>query len=433
MGFGDMNKGNNFRGGAPASVDLLVQFSGANLVDPKKASDKDAFTVTHVRGGLGKQAGETDEIVLGKFEKKPGGKERPSLWEHANGRVRGVEAAKAGAFFMIQGAKRGADGKIEARWVKNLGMPDPEMKNVVLSITAKVIAPSADRDGNYHPKRGPKVRLMDVTRATRVGGHTLKDGEVSLSHDEIVSQEKIESLGVTPRAAQIDDAIKAAMAQQFAGDPGLMLRIVPDDGRAFCVNFIRPVEKKGDEWVAKTPEECLELFKERHGDLYNAVLTETDGFAEIIPFVVVGSGGATTERALKEITEAKEKDPKSYPKDRNSEKFYGPVEIVRNDQTVTQNQSCYMDTVTVIQSKEPSTGYFYWTDVYPMDRRKFADPEVVTYNLSDALVNKFTAAAVERGKRQHDAKNDAAPEKAEGENFGEDPQVEGAASPAPGR
>ena len=73
--------GGGFRRG-PQSEHLLVTFVGSEIVDPKRSTgDKDVFVVQHARGGLGKAPGEQDRVRLGKYEKKEGQKERPSLYD----------------------------------------------------------------------------------------------------------------------------------------------------------------------------------------------------------------------------------------------------------------------------------------------------------------------------------------------------------------
>lgn len=429
MGFGNV-KPAGFRRSGPASATLLVEFVGADIADPRKSSgEKDTFKVVHIRGGLGKQAGEADVMRLGKYEKKEGGKDRPSIWDHLNGKNR-VNPAKPGTVYLVQEAVRAADGTIEARWLKNLGpsLEDPENKSTILpGIMAKMTTPSANREGVY--TGGPRLFLLDTDRAIRVGGHALKDGEVALTAEDLAG----ELAPGVPRSANVDDAIKAALGPAFAGEPGFMLRIIPDEGTPFSVSFTLPREKKGEEWVNATPEEALEIFKKREADLYKAVLTEKDGFAEIVPFVVVNAGKLTKERALEDIQKQKEKDPTNrYPKDRTSAQFYGEVSVEDGDKVKIQNRACFMDSVIGIRTMDPASGYRFWTDAYPMDRRKYADAEILTDNLSDDIAAKFTAAATERGKfKAKEPKNEQA--EAPEENFGEDPQVEGAASPAPGR
>lgn len=424
--------GGGFRNGS-SSVSLLVTFDAADIADTKKSSgEKDTFKVTHVRGGLGRKAGEQDAIRLGKYEKKEGGKDRPSLWDHLNGKNR-VAAAQPGTVYLIQGAKRANDNVIEARWVRNLGpaLQDPENKSIVLpSIMTKVVSVAADKDGNY--AKNHYLYLVDATRAVRVGGKAQVE-EVALSAADLADPEKMESLAGKGKSAALDDAIKAAVSQQFAGDPGFIIRVIEDEAqdKPFSIQFIRPSNKVGEEWVAATPDEALAVFKERNPEFYDGAKAADTGMVEIIPFVRVRAGKSSAEKAIEQVIAAKAKDPANkYPKDRVSEQFYGDIV---NLEGKTQYRACYMDSVTVIRSMDPASGYYFWTDANPMDTKKFADAEVITDNIAPALVAKYDAIAAERGKfKPRDPKAETAPETPE-ENFGEDPAIEGSASPSPGR
>lgn len=425
--------GSGYRNGS-SSVNLLVTFDAADLVDPKKSNpEKDAFKVTHVRGGLGRQAGEQETVRLDKFEKKEGGKDRPSLLEHSRGKDR-IDAAKQGTVYLLQGARRASDGTLLAHWVKNLApsLEDPEQKLIILpGNMTKVVSVAADRDGNY--SKNYYLYLIDANRAVRVGGKAQVEEQV-LTAADLADQTKMDALAGKGKSAALDDAIKAAVAQPFAGDPGFIIRVIEDESqdKPYSIQFIRPNNKVGEEWVAATPDESLAAFKERNPEWYEGAKAADSGMVEIVPFVRVRAGPKVVERAVEDVIAQKTKDPSNrYPKDRNSEQFYGDVV---NLEGKTQYRACYVDSVTVLRSMDPASGYYFWTDAYLMERKKFADAEVITDNITAALAAKYDGIATERGKfKPRDPKAETAPEPAE-ENFGEDPVLEGAtASPAPSR
>lgn len=435
MGFEAMkNKAAGSNRGFAQSQQLLVTFDAADIADMKKGNpEKDAFKVTHVRGGLGRKAGEQETVRLDKFVKKEGAKDRPSLLEHLRGKDR-IDAAKPGTVYLLQGAQRAADGTLLAHWIKNLGptMQDPEGKLIILpSVQAKVVAVATDKEGQF--AKSFYTYLIDANRAVRVGGKAMVEEQV-LTAADLADPDKMDGLAGKGKSADLDEVIKAALSQQFAGDPGFLMRVIEDDAqdKPYNIQFIRPSKKVGEEWVPATPEEALEAFKEREPEWYEGAKTAESGLVEIIPFVRVRAGPKVLERAIDDMIAKKAKDPENkYPKDRNSELFYGNVTNVEGK---VQYRSCYIDTVTVLRSMDPASGYYFWTDVYPMERKKFADAEVITDNISPAVAAKYEAIATERGKSaKADPKAEQAPEEKPEENFGEEPALETAGAPSPGR
>jgi hypothetical protein len=422
-----------FRSGGATTVPLLVTFDAADFEPKKSQGEKDSFTVTHVRGGLDRKAGEQETVRLDKFEKrKPTDKDRPSLLEHLRGKDR-IDAAKPGTVYLLQGAKRAADGTLLAHWVKNLGpaLGDADNKLIILpGVLTKVVSISNDKAGNY--SKNFYAYHIDANRAVRVGGKAQVD-EVVLTAADLADPVKMDSLAGKGKFAALDDAIKAALTQQFAGNPGFIMRVIEDDAqdKPYNIQFIRPDNKVGEEWVAATPDEALAAFIEGNKEWYEGAKAADTGLVEIVPFVRVRAGPKVAERAIEDMIAKKAEDPTNkYPKDRTSEQFYGDVVNVEGKK---QSRSCYIDSVVVIRSMDPASGYYFWTDAYPMERKKFADAEVITDNIAPALAAKYEAAATERGKyKPRDPKAEQAPEPAE-ENFGDDPAIEAAATPSPGR
>lgn len=442
-------------------LDLLVEFVSAEITgDPAK----DYFVVRHMNNcpEIGKSAGDLDKFRLSELKQREGAvvdknkRGRPTLADHSGGKNRCTKAAP-GSVYAIENVYRGRDGVLLARWTNQVAPAKEDPTGKVTPVAGSLIKLYGLRTDKTGAISGNAGALMpNAERAVRVHGAKATSGdEIMLSFDDMLKLDEViyQNVG-KPKAAALEDAVKAAATLLEAGNPGFVLRALnpadPTEPPMELVTIERrrvARDEKKETWSPQTPDEvwadCQEQIKKVLGEMGLKDIGELpqEVMVELIPFSSFPAVGATRDNLVAQVEASKKDNPtEKYHHDRDSQPYIGPVTM--NDGKV-RNQACWLESNIVIQHADKEPGreneedFFFRTFTKPRSRAPvmFANAELPTPNVSEAHAAAFSKAATERGeaKRKGDRRPEAAAPTGDNSVGGDDPtlEAEAANSPAP--
>lgn len=461
--------GNN--GNFTPGLDPMVEFVSAEIVgDP----NKDYFVVRHMNNcpEIGKNAGDLDKYRLSELKPREGvvvdpkKRGRPTLADHAAGKNRCTKAVP-GAVYVIENAYRGRDGVLLARWTNQVAPAKDDPTGKITSVPGaliKLYGLRTDKNGAITGNAG--ALMPNAERAVRVHGAKANGGdEVMLSFEDMMKLDEViyQNAG-KPKAAALEDAVKAAATLVEAGNPGFVLRaLTPADPTEAPMELVVierrrvPLDSKGNpltadstekqatSWRPQTADEvwadCQVEIKKVLGEMGLNDVSELpqEVMVELIPFSSFPAVGATKENLVAQVDASKKNNPgQKYHHDRDSQPYVGPV--VDNAGKI-RNQACWLESNIVIHHADKEPGreneedFYFRTYTKPRSRAPlmFANAELPTPNVSDAHVAAFTAAATKRfeDKKERDKRPEQAAPAGDNSVGHDDPVLEAEAANSP--